>query len=81
MLGTPLKIQCAALGAVGAEVGIGVHFEVSEASTAVQFLTPEQTANKQHPFLFTQCQAIHARSLCPCQVRRLKFLYVCARQC
>ena len=68
VLGEPLKIECPGLTAEGTEVGIGIHFEVSEASTAVQFLTPAQTASKQHPFLFTQCQAIHARAFCPCQV-------------
>jgi leukotriene-A4 hydrolase len=69
VLGEPLTIECPSLAAgVGTEVGIGINFEVNEASTAIQFLTPEQTASKQHPFLFTQCQAIHARSFCPCQV-------------
>lgn len=69
VLGEPLKIECPDLEALGdQEVGIGVQFEVTEASTAVQFLTPAQTAYKEHPFLFTQCQAIHARSFCPCQV-------------
>lgn len=34
--------------------------------TAVQWLLPEMTAGKKYPYLFTQCQAIHARTLLPC---------------
>ena len=36
-------------------------------SSACQFLEPAQTAGGEHPYLFTQCQAIHARTLFPCQ--------------
>ncbi len=54
--------------APGARLRLGVRFTTSPTSSAVQFLEPQQTAGGQHPYLFTQCQAIHARSLVPCQV-------------
>lgn len=35
--------------------------------TALQWMTKEQTADRQYPYMFSQCQAIHARSLYPCE--------------
>jgi hypothetical protein len=50
------------------QLSVGVRFSCSPDSTALQFLDPAQTAGGKHPYLFTQCQAIHARSFVPCQV-------------
>ncbi len=44
-----------------------VHYETSPDAAAVQWLTPEQTAGGKDPFLFTQSQAILARTWVPLQ--------------
>jgi leukotriene-A4 hydrolase len=46
---------------------IKISFETTPASAALQWLEPAQTAGKQYPFLFTQSQAILARTWLPCQ--------------
>lgn len=46
---------------------ISVHYNTQEGAKALQFLKPQQTAGKKHPFLFTQSQAILARTWIPCQ--------------
>lgn len=50
--------------------GIGkvkINYETSADAAALQWLSPEQTAGKKDPFLFTQSQAILARTWLPCQ--------------
>jgi leukotriene-A4 hydrolase len=42
-------------------------FRTSPEARALQWLNASQTAGGQFPFLFSQCQAIHARSVFPCQ--------------
>lgn len=42
-------------------------FRTSPEARALQWLSANQTAGGTHPFLFSQCQAIHARSIFPCQ--------------
>lgn len=48
---------------------ITICYSTTNLSSALQWLPKSQTAGKKFPYLFTQCQAIHARSLVPCQDR------------
>ena len=49
------------------EVTISITYATTSKCTALQWLRPAQTCGGEHPYLFSQCQAIHARSLFPCQ--------------
>ena len=46
---------------------VGIEYATSPDAEALQWLSPEQTSGKKHPFLFTQSQAILARTWIPCQ--------------
>lgn len=46
---------------------VNIYYRTMPSSAAVQWLTPEQTLGKKHPYLFTQGQAILTRSWIPCQ--------------
>ncbi|XP_078716937.1 leukotriene A-4 hydrolase [Lampetra fluviatilis] len=75
-LGSALEITLPTPVEKGQEVTVDVEYETAPSASALQWLTPEQTAGKQHPYLFSQCQAIHCRSMVPCQdTPSLKFTY------
>ncbi|KAK0324146.1 Leucyl aminopeptidase yscIV [Friedmanniomyces endolithicus] len=66
--GTPLTISLPArTDSSKSNVTLSIDVATTKDCTALQWLTPAQTSNKKHPYLFSQCQAIHARSLFPCQ--------------
>lgn len=46
---------------------INIVYQTSPSAAALQWLSPEQTSDKTDPFLFTQSQAILARTWVPCQ--------------
>jgi leukotriene-A4 hydrolase len=62
ILGAPLKIQVPE-GATRVRIA----YRTASDASALQWLDPAQTAGGQRPFLFTQSEAIHARSWIPLQ--------------
>jgi len=62
VLGAPLRIRLQPDTA-----WVRVRYSTSPRASGLQWLDPPQTAGKLHPFLYTQSQAIHARSWIPLQ--------------
>ena len=67
VLGSRLRVPLVRpLTKEGEEAEVIVSWSTTVRGSALQFLEPAQTASKRFGFLFSQCQAIHARSFVPC---------------
>lgn len=71
ILGAPLEIELPLSSGY-----VRIRYRTTKGATALQWLEPEQTAGKRHPFLYTQSEPIHARSWIPLQdTPAVKFPY------
>ena len=59
--------SCLRLDLPAGTTSVVIEYATSPKASALQWLEPAQTAGGKHPYLFSQCQAIHARSVIPCQ--------------
>jgi len=67
-LGTRVSVPIpSALQKKGSELEVSFAYTTSPNASAIQWADAAATADKRHPYVYTQCQAIHARSLLPCQ--------------
>ena len=65
--GTPLTVSLPAEFDPDSEFRIRLDYRTGPEASALQWLPPKLTAGGKHPFMFTQSQAIHARSWVPLQ--------------
>eukprot|EP00092_Neocalanus_flemingeri_P025555 GFUD01027706.1.p1 GENE.GFUD01027706.1~~GFUD01027706.1.p1 ORF type:complete len:609 (+),score=139.71 GFUD01027706.1:320-2146(+) len=61
------KLEVVLPQTTSASFTVSLTYTTSTQSPALQWLSPEQTAGKKHPYVFSQGQAILNRSLFPCQ--------------
>ncbi|XP_045778042.1 leukotriene A-4 hydrolase [Maniola jurtina] len=75
-LGSKLTINLPQSAAPEQKLQIRIKYSSAPTATALQWLEASQTAGKVHPYMFSQCQPIHARSILPCQdTPAVKFTY------
>lgn len=65
--GSPLHVSVPNGAPQGEVIKLDIELETTKECVGLQWLTPAQTGNKKHPYVYSQCQAILARSIFPCQ--------------
>ncbi len=59
--------QCLRIQLPEGSDSVTIAYRTSQEASALQWLQPANTAGKVHPYLFSQCQPHHARSMLPLQ--------------
>lgn len=65
--GSPLSVKIPGGASKGSIIAVTIALSTTDKCTALQWLSSAQTSNKKFPYMFSQCQAIHNRSIFPCQ--------------
>nr|XP_036589876.1 peptidase family M20/M25/M40 [Colletotrichum truncatum]KAF6801881.1 peptidase family M20/M25/M40 [Colletotrichum truncatum] len=65
--GNPLFIQLDRSYGLGENFELTIVFETTEETTGLQWFSASQTDDKKYPFMFSQGEPVHARSMFPCQ--------------
>ncbi|KAK6080413.1 leukotriene A-4 hydrolase/aminopeptidase [Seiridium cupressi] len=65
--GSPLHVSVPNGASKGELVQVEIAVETTSECAGLQWMSPAQTGNKKHPYVYSQCQAILARSVFPCQ--------------
>ncbi|KUJ15952.1 putative leukotriene A-4 hydrolase like protein [Mollisia scopiformis] len=65
--GSPLSVKLPGGAAKCSTVDVKIALSTTEKCTSLQWLPPAQTSNKKFPYMFSQSQANHNRSIFPCQ--------------
>ncbi|XP_026763210.2 leukotriene A-4 hydrolase-like [Galleria mellonella] len=74
--GSKLTITLPKPVTTGDKLKIKIKYVTSPSASGLQWLKPSQTSGKIHPYLYSQAQPIHARSILPCQdTPAVKFTY------
>lgn len=64
VMGNKLTVELSKILSKGDKVDVIIHYETTSGCTALGWLEAQQTDSGKYPFLYSQCQAIHCRSLC-----------------
>ena len=66
VMGNQLSINLTKPLRINEEIEVIINYSTTESCTALAWLESNQTTGGDYPYVYSQCEAIHARSLLPC---------------